>query len=64
MDAEEKRILIEELKEKFSARPEIVTKLPDAKDVGDFKNVLIEEGGVYKEYRLINGEWKLKITYT
>jgi len=50
----------------FDNKPPIVKKLPDSG--GDLENIILIDtstgSNIYKEYRFINGQWKLKATYS
>ncbi|MCZ2269940.1 MAG: hypothetical protein LC124_13910 [Ignavibacteriales bacterium] len=50
--------LLEELRNYFSPKQEIVKVLPDPKTVSDFKTVYIKQSdGTYKQYKMLNGTW-------
>lgn len=50
--------LLEELRNHFNPKPEIVKTLPNPREVQDFKVVYIKQtDGTYTEYKMLNGEW-------
>ena len=58
----EKPELLEELRNYFNPKPEIVKVLPNVKTVEDFKTVFLadvdDQGQTfYTEYRMLNGGW-------
>lgn len=49
---------LEELKNYFYPKPEIVKSLPNPKTVSEFKTVYIKQtDGTYKQYKMLNGTW-------
>lgn len=50
---------LKEIDKYYPPKPEVVTKLPDVKGMKDFAKVYLKEGLTYKEYILIEGNWKL-----
>ena len=49
---------LEELKNHFYPKPEIVKTLPDPKTVSEFKVVNIkQDDGSYVEHKMLNGSW-------
>ena len=53
----------EELKDYFTPKAELVTKLPNAKDVDDLTQAILDnDNGTYSVYRMLKGSWKLEYT--
>ena len=55
---------IEELKQYFQSKEEIVTKLPDKKNIEEGKLFLLKKDNTFTEYKLIEGEWSSGQTFT
>ena len=50
--------LLEELRNHFNPKPEIVKTLPNPREVQDFKVVNIKQtDGTYIEHKMLNGAW-------
>lgn len=51
--------LLQQFREYFAPKPEIVTSLPNPRGIENFKEVFIKQSdGTYNLYKMINGRWE------